>query len=99
MLAATPFQVLAEFFPNFDTLDKYGALAAFAHVPTTILTGTEDGLTSVGHSRTMAERIPGATLVECVGAGHMVILEQKDRVNRALDELLAAAAGPTSRVS
>ena len=99
MLAATSFQVLAEFFPNFDTLDKYGALAAFAHVPTTILTGTEDVLTSVGHSRKMAERIPGATLVECVGAGHMVILEQKDRVNRALDELLAAAAGSTSRVS
>ncbi|QWZ06917.1 alpha/beta hydrolase [Nocardioides panacis] len=100
MLAATSFQVLAEFFPNFDTLDKYGALGAFAEVPTTILSGTEDVLTSVGHSRKMAQRIGGAKLVECAGAGHMVILEQKDRVNTALDELLAAAAaGPTSQVS
>ncbi len=100
MLAATSFQVLAEFFPNFDTLDKYGALGAFTKVPTTILSGTEDVLTSVGHSRKMAQRIPGSKLVECAGAGHMVILEQKDRVNTALDELFAAAAaGRTSRVS
>ena len=30
MLAATSFEVLAQFFPNFDTLDKFDALAAFA---------------------------------------------------------------------
>ena len=100
MLAATSFQVLAEFFPNFDTLDKYGALSAFERVPTYIVSGTEDVLTSVGHSRKMAQRIVGSKLVECVGAGHMVILEQKDRVNTALEELFAAAAaGRTSRVS
>ena len=29
MLAATPFEVLAEFFPNFDTLDKFAVLTAF----------------------------------------------------------------------
>jgi pimeloyl-ACP methyl ester carboxylesterase len=100
MLAATSFEVLAQFFPNFDTLDKFDALGAFARVPTYILSGTKDVLTSVGHSRKMAGRIAGSTLVECPGAGHMVILEQKDRVNTALDELLAAAAqGRASRVS
>ena len=100
MLAATSFEVLAEFFPNFDTLDKFDVLAAFAQVPTTILSGTKDVLTSVGHSRKMAKRIPGSRLVECAGAGHMVILEQKDQVNTALEELFAAAAaGRTSRVS
>ena len=100
MLAATSFEVLAQFFPNFDSLDKFDALAAFGRVPTYILSGTKDVLTSIGHSRKMAERIPGSTLVECPGAGHMVIIEQKDRVNAALDELLAAAAeGRASRVS
>ena len=69
MLAATSFQVLAEFFPNFDTLDKYGALAAFAQVPTTILTGTKDVLTSVGHSRKMAKRIPGSRWSSAPGPG------------------------------
>jgi pimeloyl-ACP methyl ester carboxylesterase len=100
MLASTSFEVLAEFYPNFDTLDKFAALEEFAHVPTYIISGTEDVLTSVGHSRKMASRIPGATLVECPGAGHMVILEQKDRVNSTLDELLAEAArGRASQVS
>jgi pimeloyl-ACP methyl ester carboxylesterase len=100
MLASTSFEVLAQFFPNFDTLDKFEVLASFAHVPTYVITGTKDVLTSVGHSRKIAKRITGSTLVECPGAGHMVILEQKDRVNSALDDLFAAAAeGRASQVS
>jgi pimeloyl-ACP methyl ester carboxylesterase len=100
MLGATPFEVLAEFFPNFDTLDKFTVLEAFSHVPTYIVSGTKDVLTSVGHSRKMAARITGSRLVECFGAGHMVILEQKDRVNSALADLLSAAVeGRASQVS
>src|SRR3954464_651571 len=89
MLADTPFEVLALFFPNFDTLDKFTVLALFARVPTYIISGTKDLLTPIGHSRKMASRLPDAKLVECPGAGHMVILEQKDAVNAALDELYA----------
>ena len=100
MLAATSFEVLAQFFPNFDSLDKFDVLSTFTRVPTTIITGTKDVLTSVGHSRKMAKRIPQAALVECVGAGHMVILEEKDRVNAALDDLVARAdRGHASQVS
>jgi pimeloyl-ACP methyl ester carboxylesterase len=91
MLAATSFEVLARFFPNFDTLDKFPVLESFAHVPTYVIGGTKDVLTSIGHSRKMASRIPGSRLVECPGAGHMVILERKDRVNGVLEELVAAA--------
>jgi pimeloyl-ACP methyl ester carboxylesterase len=92
MLAATPFEVLSEFFPNFDTLDKFTVLESFADVPTCIVTGTKDLLTSVGHSRKMASLLPDATLVECAGAGHMVILERKDEVNAALEDLFGQAA-------
>jgi pimeloyl-ACP methyl ester carboxylesterase len=100
MLAGTSFAVLAQFFPNFDRLDKFTVLAAFARVPTTVVSGTDDALTSFEHSRKIVDRIPGATLVECRGAGHMVILEQKDRVNTALEDLFEAAAeGRASRVS
>ncbi len=97
MLAGTPFEVLAEFYPNFDTLDKFAVLASFASVPTLIVCGTKDLLTSVGHSRKMAGRITGARLVECPGAGHMVILERKDTVNAALEDLLRRADDPDSR--
>lgn len=92
MLAQTPFEVIAEFYPNFDTLDKYTVLHAFAKVPTVIICGTEDLLTSVGHSRKMASRIPGAQLLEIPGTGHMVILEAARQVNVALERLVEDAA-------
>lgn len=100
MLAQTSFEVLAQFFPHFDTLDKFTVLETFGRVPTFVISGTRDMLTSVDHSRTMASHIPGATLVECQEAGHMVILEQHERVNAALDELFALASnGRATRVS
>ena len=64
---------------------------AVPRCPTTIICGTKDKLTSIGHSRKMAERLPDATLVECEGAGHMVIFESRDQVNEALEELVESA--------
>ena len=77
MLAATSFDVLAQFFPNFDTHDRFTVLETFSRVPTYIISGTKDVLTSVGHSRKMAKRITGSRLIECNGAGHMVILDRR----------------------
>jgi pimeloyl-ACP methyl ester carboxylesterase len=91
MLAGTSFDVLAEFFPHFSQLEKFEHLVSFADVETVIICGTKDKLTSIGHSRKMADRLPHATLVECEGAGHMVIFEQHDQVNAALEKLVAAA--------
>ena len=100
MLAETPFEVLAQFYPHFNTLDKFTVLERVGRVPTSIVIGSKDVMTSIGHSRRMAERMPNAVLVEVPGGGHMVILEKKDRVNTALDQLFAAAdATPVSQVS
>jgi pimeloyl-ACP methyl ester carboxylesterase len=100
MLAATPFEVLAQFYPHFNTLDKFTALDLVGRVPTSIVIGSKDVMTSVGHSRRMAERMPSASLVEVPGGGHMVIMEKKDRVNAALEQLFAAAdATPVAKVS
>ena len=92
MLSATPFEVVAEFFPSFRGLDKFDAVEVLGRVPTTIICGTSDRLTSIGHSRKLHARIPGSTLLECEGAGHMVLLERHGQVNAALDQLLSAAA-------
>ena len=43
--------MVAEFFPSFGALDKFDAVDALRRVPTTIICGTEDKLTSIGHSR------------------------------------------------
>jgi len=92
MLAGTKFDVLAEFFPNFTEFDKYEHLATFEGVPTTIVCGTKDRLTSIDHSRRMAEQLPSARLVECPGAGHMVIFEAREQVNEALEDLVESAS-------
>jgi pimeloyl-ACP methyl ester carboxylesterase len=92
MLSATPFEVVADFFPGFGSLDKFHAVEAMSRVPTTVICGTDDKITSIGHSRKLHDRIAGSTLLECEGAGHMVILERHDQVNAALDQLVSAAA-------
>ena len=92
MLAGTSFGVLAEFFPSLSELDKFEHLLVLNDVPTTIICGTKDKVTSIGHSRKMAAQLPNATLVECEGAGHMVIFEARARVNEALDALVEAAS-------
>jgi len=92
MLAGTSFGVLAEFFPSLSELDKFEHLLVLDEVPTTIICGTKDKVTSIGHSRKMAAQLPNATLVECEGAGHMVIFEARARVNEALDALVEAAS-------
>jgi pimeloyl-ACP methyl ester carboxylesterase len=91
MLSSTPFEVVAEFFPNFALLDKFETVKALSVVPTTIICGTLDKLTSVGHSRKLHAYITGSSLLECEGAGHLVIMERHDEVNDELDHLLAAA--------
>jgi pimeloyl-ACP methyl ester carboxylesterase len=97
MLSSTPFEVVAEFFPGFRSLDKFDAVGVLSKVPTAVICGTVDKLTSIGHSRKLHSKIGGSTLLECHGAGHMVILERYDEVNGELDRLLdatGAAAEP-----
>jgi pimeloyl-ACP methyl ester carboxylesterase len=91
MLSATPFGVVADFFPTFGTLDKFETVHAMSSVPTAVICGTEDKITPIEHSRKLHAMIEGSTLLECVGAGHMVMLERHDQVNAELDQLLAAA--------
>jgi pimeloyl-ACP methyl ester carboxylesterase len=91
MLSATPFEVVAEFFPHFAGLDKFDCVETLGRVPTSVICGTADKLTSIGHSRKLHSRIPGSRLLECEGAGHMVLLERHDLVNAELDQLITAA--------
>lgn len=96
MLSSTPFEVVAEFFPSFSSLDKFHAVKVLSRIPTFIICGTTDRLTSIGHSRKLHHLIPGSHLLECEGAGHMVLLERHDQVTAELDELISAA---TDRVA
>ena len=89
MLASTPFEVVAEFFPGFDVHDRRETLAAFAECATTVVCGTADAITPIEHSRVIARLVPSAELVELDGAGHLVILERHAEVTAAIAELAA----------
>ena len=91
MIGSTPLQVLVEFIPRFDALDKFSVVRSFDRVPTTIMCGTSDKLTSVGHSRKLHEHIDGSRLVELEDGGHMPILEFPETVNDALEQLFRDA--------
>lgn len=99
MIADTPLQVMAEYIPHFSEMDKFEIIAAFERVPTTIMCGTKDKLTSIGHSRKLHSMIEGSRLVELEGAGHLPTFECHDRVNAELERLFAEADGRAARGS
>lgn len=91
MLNATPFAVVADFYPAFATLDKFKHVEVLGRVPTAVICGTDDKITGIGHARKLHSQIPGSSLLECEHAGHMVILERHADVNAELDDLISLA--------
>ncbi|RRO20022.1 alpha/beta fold hydrolase [Saccharopolyspora rhizosphaerae] len=57
--------------------------------PTLVVVGTEDQVTGVAESRALAERIPGARLVEIDDAGHAANQEKPGEFNAAVRDFLA----------
>jgi pimeloyl-ACP methyl ester carboxylesterase len=58
------------------------------HLPTLIICGADDRLTPVKYSQYMHDRIPGSVLRIIPHAGHDVMREQPEAVNRAIEEWL-----------
>jgi pimeloyl-ACP methyl ester carboxylesterase len=92
MIAATPIEVIADFYPALHSHDKLAALSTLRDVETLILVGEKDLLTPVEHSRGMAAALPSAELVVVEGAGHLAMLERAPLVNLRLRAFLHRAA-------
>jgi pimeloyl-ACP methyl ester carboxylesterase len=93
MIAGTPVEVIAEFYPALAGLDGTAALEPLRAVPVLVLTGDKDTLIPPEHSDMIVELLggPGAPGVEHVvvhEAGHMVPLEKPGEVTAALSALL-----------
>ena len=67
-----------------DTRDRVSQISA----PTCIIVGAEDTLTPPRYSRWLADRIPGAELIQVPDAAHLLSLERPDEFNRVLIEFL-----------
>lgn len=62
-------------------------------VPTLVMIGTVDEPAGVLNGRTIAEKVPGARLVEFENVAHMIQLEESERFDRLVLDFLAGVAG------
>jgi pimeloyl-ACP methyl ester carboxylesterase len=97
MIAGTPVEVIAEFYPALAGLDETGSLEPLRRIPVLVLSGEEDRMIPKEHSELIVERLGGAgedgvQFVVVPEAGHMVLLEKPDAVTAALSRLLRRAA-------
>jgi pimeloyl-ACP methyl ester carboxylesterase len=91
---ATSAEVRAGFLVAMSHMDLRDGLAE-VDLPVKVLVGTQDRLTPPRLARRLAASVPGAELVVLPGAGHMLPLEEPDRVTQAILETHRAA--PDSR--
>ncbi|MCB5182522.1 alpha/beta fold hydrolase [Streptomyces antimicrobicus] len=89
LIEATPIDVVAEFYPAFQTHDKTAALAHFADVPVTVVAGDRDMITPPEHSEAIKAALPGAELTILESTGHLMTLERPETVTGLLMDLLA----------
>jgi len=88
MLDATPIDVVAEFFPDFDHHDRLEALEALAGVDALVMVGRDDRVTPLRHSEAIVAALPYAELVVLDRCGHMLLFEHHEAVTGALRALL-----------
>lgn len=78
-------------FKDFQACDRFDIRERLKNIllPTLIVCGEEDLLTPVKYSRYLHEMISASSLAIIPGAGHMVMAEQPERLNRAIEAFLS----------
>lgn len=86
-MAAVPPQT---YFADFTACNNFDCMERLAEIdlPVLLTCGGADQMTPPKYSRYLVERLPRAELVEVEGAGHMVMLEAPQEVNRAIASFL-----------
>ena len=69
---------------NFDVMDKVASI----NVPCLIVCGNKDILTPIKYSQYFKDKIKDSKLVVIKDAGHMVMLEKPNEVNKAIEEFI-----------
>lgn len=89
ILSSTRIETIADFYPSLMATDLRAVLPALAHTPVAIVGAECDLMVPPAHSRLLARALPEARLTVVARAGHLAILEQPEKVNAALFELVA----------
>jgi 3-oxoadipate enol-lactonase len=89
MMAATPVAgMVGALSAMRDRESSEALLPTLAGVPTLVIVGEDDTLTSPDHARAMAHAIPGAQLVVIPGAAHLTPLERPAQTTKVMREFL-----------
>jgi pimeloyl-ACP methyl ester carboxylesterase len=86
-MVETPVDVLYGDFAACDAFDVMGRLGEI-ETPTLVVCGTKDRMTPLKYSIYLLDQIPGATLHQVEGAGHMVMVEKPQAVVQPLEAFL-----------
>lgn len=97
MIAATPLDVVADFYPTLAGHDKLQALPAIAKTNVLVICGDEDRMTPIDHSELIARELPSADLFVVPGAGHMAMMEKPELCNDQLLGFLRRVVDGTER--
>jgi pimeloyl-ACP methyl ester carboxylesterase len=91
MLAQTPLEVIADFYPTFAELDEYKAFQVLSRIPTAVIGGQNDLFTPVTHTDRILELLPDTDARRLAHCGHLGMIEHSDVCNEVLDELVKRA--------
>jgi len=77
-------------FDDFKACDRFDIRNRLAEItlPALVLCGEEDQLTPLKYSKYLRENLSGSSLVTIPQAGHMVMAEQPDLLNKAIESFL-----------
>ncbi|NMD33552.1 MAG: alpha/beta hydrolase [Firmicutes bacterium] len=80
---------------DFTACDRFDCMERLTEInlPVLLICGSADRLTPLKYSRYLQDHLPQAELVEVKGAGHMVMLEAPQKVNRAIASFLKKIVG------
>jgi len=92
MVHRTNPSTFTHFSPLFTTLDTSEGFPTLGRVPTTVIGGVSDNLTPISHSRHIAKRIPGASLVALDRVGHFSMFENAERVIEVIETVAEKVA-------
>ncbi|OPY57344.1 MAG: 2-hydroxy-6-oxo-6-phenylhexa-2,4-dienoate hydrolase [Pelotomaculum sp. PtaU1.Bin035] len=87
MTAVSP----AVWFKDFTACDRFDVTSRLAEIqlPALILTGTDDLLTPLKYGRLLKSGLTGARMEEIGGAGHMLMIERPDDINRRIVDFMS----------
>lgn len=91
MIAATPVDVVADFYRTLAGYDKVAALPPLRRCDVLVMCGDEDRITPMEHSELLARELPDAELFIVPEAGHMAMLEKPELINLRLQAFIHRA--------